>query len=274
MSVSPTTSLEIRPLAGLIGAELPGVDLRASLTEAVVAHIKAALTDHGVVVFRGQDIGPAEHVALAHALGEIKYPPDYFPETLREQGFPEVSVISTDNQLAYMTDQWHADVTWMPNPPRYSILHMQQLPPAGGDTMWSSQYAAYDWLSEPMQQFLDPLTVRHELPGSPDRGTEHPVVIRNPVSGRKALFVSKVFARRIVELSPDESDAVLAYLAAYTTKPEFVCRLRWAEGDVAIWDNHYVQHYAVADYRPHPRKIHRIEIVGEPPVAAHSSSPH
>ena len=268
MSVSPTTQPSTLPISGLIGVELPGIDLAAPLTDDVVAHIKTSLTNHGVVVFRGQDIGPAEHVALARALGEIKFPPDYFPETLREQGFPEIGVISTDNQLAYMTDMWHADVTWMPNPPRYSILHVQQLPPAGGDTMWASQYAAYDWLSEPMKQFLELLTVRHELPGFPDRGTVHPAVIRNPISGRKALFVNKVFSTRILELSQEESDALLAFFAVYTVKPEFVCRVHWAPGDVGIWDNHYVQHYAVADYRPHPRKIHRIEIVGEPTISA------
>lgn len=242
------------------------VNLRDALTDDIVTGIRSALTDYGVVFFSGQAIGPAEHVALATALGEIKLPPDYFPETLRDRGFPEISVISTDNQLAYTTDNWHADVTWLPNPPRYSILHMQQLPPAGGDTLWSSQYAAYEWLSEPMKQLLDPLTARHQLPGFPDRWHDHPVVCRNPLSDRKALFVNGVFCTRINELTADESSAVLSYLKAHTTRPEFICRWRWTDGDVAIWDNHYVQHYAVADYRPHPRKIHRIEVVGEPPV--------
>ena len=215
-----------------------------------------------------QDIGPAEHVALANALGEIKLPPDYFPETLREMGFPEIGVISTENQLAYLTDLWHTDVTWLPNPPRYSILHMKQPPPAGGDTLWSSQYAAYEWLSEPMQQFLEHLTACHQLPGDPDRASNHPVVCRNPASGRKALFVNSVFTTRINGLTDGESAALLSYLNAHTVRPEFICRWRWTEGDVAIWDNHYVQHYAVADYRPHARRIHRIEVVGEPPIAA------
>ena len=264
----PTSRLVSRPVSGLIGAELPDVDLRLPLTDDVMAGVRDALTEHGVVFFPRQGIGPTEHVALANALGEIKLPPDYFPETLREQGFAEVSVISTENELSYMTDRWHADVTWMPNPPRYSILHMQQLPPAGGDTLWSSQYAAYEWLSEPMKRFLEPLTVRHQLPGFPDRATDHPVVCRNPVSGRKALFVNTVFAVRINELAEGESEALLSYLTAHTVRPEFICRWRWTVGDVAIWDNHYVQHYAVADYRPHARKIHRIEVVGAPPVAA------
>jgi taurine dioxygenase len=268
MSTPHTSQITVLPVSGLIGAEVMNVNLRDALTDDVVTGIRRALTDYGVVFFSGQAIGPAEHVALATALGEIKLPPDYFPETLRDQGFPEISVISTDNQLAYTTDNWHADVTWLPNPPRYSILHMQQLPPAGGDTLWSSQYAAYEWLSEPMKQLLDPLTARHQLPGFPDRWHDHPVVCRNPLSGRKALFVNGVFCNRINELTADESSAVLSYLKAHTTRPEFICRWRWTDGDVAIWDNHYVQHYAVADYRPHPRKIHRIEVVGEPPVPA------
>lgn len=263
-----TEQLVARPISGLIGAELPGIDLSEPLTDDIVSVIRDALTEHSVVVFPRQKIGEAEHVALANALGEIKYPPDYFPETLRDRGFPEISVISTENELSKLTDMWHADVTWLPNPPRYSILHMQLPAPAGGDTLWSSQYAAYEWLSEPMQQFLETLTVRHQLPFMPDFAADHPVVCRNPVSGRKALFVNKVFALRINELSEGESEALLAYLVAHSTRPEFICRWRWTQGDVAIWDNHYVQHYAVSDYAPHPRKIHRIEVVGEPPIAA------
>ncbi len=268
MSLPPTSRLVTRPVSGLIGAELPDVDLRHPLSDDAVAGIRDALTEHSVVFFPRQDIGPAEHVALATALGDIKLPPEYL-ETLREQGFPEVAVISTENQLAYTTDRWHADVTWMPNPPRYSILHMRQLPPAGGDTLWSSQYAAFEWLSESMKSFLEPLTARLQLPFSPDHATDHPVVCVNPVSGRKALFVNSVFTIWINELTEGESGSLLSYLAAHSVRPEFICRWRWTEGDVAIWDNHYVQHYAVADYRPHARTIHRIEVVGEPlvPVA-------
>jgi taurine dioxygenase len=252
----------------MLGAEVLGVDLREPMNAEFVSALRAVLTEYSVVVFPRQDVGPTEHVALARSLGDIKFPPDYFPETLRDRGFPEVSVISTENQLSYLTDQWHADVTWMPNPPRYSILHMQQIPPVGGDTMWSSQYAAYDHLSDPMKRFLEPFTVRHQLPGSMEHFSDHPLICTNPLSGRKALFVNKVFSSRINELSQGESDALLAFLVTYSVQPEFVCRWRWTEGDVAIWDNHYVQHYAIADYRPHARKIHRIEIVGEPLVAA------
>jgi taurine dioxygenase len=266
-NVSTTSALDSRPIGGLLGTEIRGVDLSAPLSAESVDAIRAELTAHGVVVFPNQHAGPEHHRALAESLGEIKFPADYL-ESLRDQGYPEITVISTDNGFAYLTDQWHADVTWMVNPPRYSILHMQIVPPAGGDTLWSSQYAAYDYLSEPMKQFLEPLTVRHQLPGMPDRFADHPVVCVNPISGRKALFVNKVFSTKINELQQEESDAVLAYLVAHSVRPEFICRWRWHEGDVAIWDNHYVQHYAVADYRPHARKIHRIEIEGEPLVGA------
>jgi taurine dioxygenase len=245
-----------------------GVDLGHSLSAVVTDALPVLLAERGVLVFPGQDIGPAEHLAFARQMGEIKPPPDYFPEGLGAQGFPEIGVISTDNGLAYRSDQWHADVTWMANPPQYSVLHMQVSPAAGGDTLWSSQLAAYDWLSEPMKAFLGPLTAHHSAPSDPDLGHDHPVVTRHPRTGRKALFVNSVFTRRINELAPGESDAVLKYLFSRAAQPELTCRWRWTEGDVAIWDNHFVQHYAVGDYHPATRRIHRVEIVGEPPLAA------
>jgi taurine dioxygenase len=260
--------LDARPIAALIGAEIRGLDLNAPLTGEEVVAVIEVLADRGVVVFPDQQLGPEALLAVARQFGEIKRPPDYFPETLSERGYPEISVISTENGLAYTSDAWHSDVTWMENPPKYSILHMQVIPPAGGDTQWASQFAAYDSLSEPMKGLLGSLTVRHALPGSPERFADHPVVCRHPISGRKALFVNGVFAARINELTEQESDAVLQMLCAHGVRPEFTCRWRWREGEVAIWDNHFVQHYALADYHPSPRRIHRIEIQGDAPLPA------
>lgn len=256
---------DVRPLAGRIGIEVRGVDLAAGLSAEQGEQLQWLLAEHGVVVFGDQHIDRDGHVALAEALGTPKPPPDYLP-SLADEGYPQMTVISTDNGFAYTSDQWHADVTWMTNPPRYSILHMVRPADAGGDTMWASQFEAYDRLSEPMKRFLEPLTCEHHMP-STGAVTAHPVVIRHPLTGRRALFVNGVFSKRIVELGPAESDAVLRFLYAHSTQPELVCRWHWTLGDVAVWDNHFVQHYAISDYTG-PRAIERIEIVGEPPVPA------
>jgi taurine dioxygenase len=255
---------DLRPLAGRVGVEVRGVDLRTPLTGEQAEDLRWILAEHGVVVFSGQQLDDDGHQALAAHLGEVKIPPDYLA-SLADEGHPEISVISTENGLAYTSDQWHADVTWMPDPPRYSILHMRVLPPAGGDTMWASQFEAFDRLSEPMKAFLRPLTATHARPHA-DEVNPHPVVIRHPLTGREGLFVNSVFTRRIVELGEQESAAVLSFLFEHGVQPECVCRWRWSVGDLGIWDNHFVQHYAINDYGAAARRIHRIEIKGQPPI--------
>jgi taurine dioxygenase len=264
MAATVDVQLDLRPVTAAVGAEIRGLDLSQPLAGAQIESINDALTRYGVVFITGQQLDTAGHVAFSRQLGEIK-PPSPLLGSL--EGFPEVGVIATGGEAdTHQADVWHSDVTWMPLPPRYSILHMQLTPPAGGDTLWASMYAAYDALSNPMKEFLRPLTALHET-RTKKGSAVHPVVIENP-HGRKALFVNPNFTIRINELTEAESKAILELLAAHGTRPDFTCRWRWTEGDVAIWHNHYVWHYATGDYYPASRRIHRTEIVGEAPVAA------
>jgi taurine dioxygenase len=265
MSLSMSCAFDVEPVAGALGASLRGVTLEAPLAADVVADIEDLLARFGVVFFTGQDLDVDGHAALASALGRPKLPPEYIP-TLSTQGHPEICVLSTDNQLAYASSLWHSDVTWDVRPPKYSVLHMQVAPEVGGDTMWSSQHVAFETLSAPLQAFLEPLTARHQHPIDPATGADHPLVCRHPVTGRKALFCNRTFTQKINELAPLESKALLEMLCAHAARPEFTCRWRWTDGDIAIWDNHFVQHYALGDFGDAARKIHRIEIQGDPPV--------
>jgi taurine dioxygenase len=242
-----------------LGTEVRGVDLRDDLDDQTVDDLHQLLAERGVVIFTGQQIGPDRHRALAEQMGDIRMPPPYLPNLL-ETGFPEIGVLSTENGIGKAADTWHSDVTWSPTPPRYSILHMQVVPEAAGDTMWASQIAAYERLSDPMQHFLQHLTAEHS---AFDYSAVHPIVHRHRLTGQKALSVHPTFTRRIVELDLPESDAVLGMLYANAIRPESICRWRWTAGDVAIWDNHFVLHYVVTDYDDLPRTIHRIEIEGE-----------
>jgi taurine dioxygenase len=258
---------QTRPIAGRVGLEIQGADLARELGPEAVEGLHQLVARYGVVIFTDQHVREYDHLRLARQLGVPKLPPDYLP-SLAASGFPEISVISTDNGFAAMTDQWHTDVTWLPNPPRYSILHMQDAPAAGGDTMWASQIVACERLSGSMRRFLVSLTAAHGLPIGGGPSATHPVICRHPLTGGHGLFVNSTFTRRICELTSDESNAVLQFLFVHSTAPEGVCRWRWSNGDIAIWDNHFVQHYAINDYGPAKRAIHRIEIVGEPPQPA------
>jgi taurine dioxygenase len=255
------------PLAGLVGVEVRHADLRVPFSPTELDSLHRLLAESGVAIFSNQTLSDLDHLNLAKQLGTPKPPASYLP-SLREEGFPDICVISTDNGRAYMTDQWHSDVTWMENPSRYSILHMRIAPAAGGGTMWASQIHAYERLSQPLKDLLTGLTAVHEIPAQEGMSTVHPVVCVHPVTAKRALFVNPIFTRRICELNRPESDALLSFLFAHSTQPEIVCRWRWSTGDVAIWDNHFVQHYAINDYGSSPRKVHRIEIVGSAPRGA------
>ena len=159
-----------------------------------------------------------------------------------------------------------------------SMLYLTDVPPSGGDTMFCSMYAAYDALSRPMQQFLEGLTAVHDgakvwtkygmTPSRPFARTEHPIVAVHPDTGRKLLFVNKVFTSHIPALSAKESDALLDMLYRHIENPRFMCRFRWQPNSVAFWDNRCTQHQAIFDYFPARRSGYRVTINGTRPLAA------
>ncbi|MGA4635379.1 taurine dioxygenase [Pseudomonas solani] len=275
-------SLHITPLSPALGALIGGVDLREPLSAEHRDGIEAALLQHQVLFFRAQPLEPTQQARFAAQFGDLHIHPIY--PNIPEQ--PEVLVLDTavtdvrDNAL------WHTDVTFMETPALGAVLSAKLLPPVGGDTLWASSSAAFEALSAPLQRMLEGLTATHDLARSfPEERfsltaderekleaakrkhppVSHPVVRTHPVTGRKGLFVSEGFTTRINELTVAESDALLRFLFAHATRPEFTLRWRWQENDVAFWDNRITQHFAVDDYRPARRVMHRATILGDKP---------
>ncbi|MBM7062912.1 taurine dioxygenase [Pseudomonas sp. UL073] len=275
--------LHITPLSPALGAVVSGVELRDALSDSTQQAIAQALLDHQVLFFRDQPLTPQQQARFAARFGDLHIHPIY--PNVPEQ--PEVLVL--DTAITDVADNaiWHTDVTFLPTPALGAVLAAKQLPAFGGDTLWASSSAAYEALSAPLQQLLDGLTATHDFTRSfplERFGTSadaleryhqvqrqhpplsHPVVRTHPVSGRKGLFVNEGFTARINELAPAESDALLRFLFAHATRPEFTIRWRWQANDVAFWDNRITQHYAVDDYRPARRVMHRATILGDVPV--------
>ena len=270
------------PLTPAIGADVSGLDLAQSLSEETVDALKDALDDRLVLFFGDQHLTPVEQRGFASHFGPLHIHPIYpnVPET------PEIIVLDTHAKNLPDNDNWHTDVTFIDTPPLGAALYARKIPPSGGDTLWLSTIAAYDALSEPFKKFLSGLTAEHDFEKSFPRDrfalpearasweaarannppVSHPVVRTHPRSGRKAIFVNYGFTTRINELSKAESDAVLDFLFAHVTKPEFQVRHHWRENDLALWDNRVTQHYATVDYLPERRIMHRATIIGERPV--------
>jgi taurine dioxygenase len=260
--------LSTRPVTGALGAEIVGLPTQRPLDDAVSAYLRSALTEHSVIFIRDQSLEPERMIDFARAIGTPKNAVAFL-ENLSEIGHPEVGVISTEsNPEVRQADNWHTDVAWGPEPLKATVLQMQAIPDVGGDTLWASQYLAYEWLSEAMKKLLSGLHGRNIVPHKPEVNAVHPLVIANPDTGRRAIFCTPFYTSEIIELEPDESSALLQLLAAHCTQPDLMCRWRWRAGDIAIWDNHYTMHYAVSDYAGHYRKIHRVEVAGFAPQAA------
>lgn len=271
--------MEIRKIAGCLGAEIHGVDLR-SLEDATVKQIRQALLDNLVIFFRKQDLDPAAFLAFTAHFGK----PVEYPFVKGIDGFPEViQVLKRENEIINFGGIWHSDTSYLDEPPMGSVLLAREVPPYGGDTLWANQYAAYEALSDGLKKTLDPLRgvntsakadasktredrIKDSGLKSKDHVVSHPVVRTHPETGRKALYVNVAHTARFEGWTEEESAPLLAYLFAHQIKPEFTCRFRWEPNSIAFWDNRCAQHNPVNDYHGFKRLMHRITLAGDKPI--------
>ena len=281
--------IEVRPITGVLGAEIHGIDLRAP-SEAAVAEVRRALGENLVITFPGQVIGHAEHIHFSRQLGEhIR-----MPQVKSLEGFEDLQLIKreADSTGKVIGEAWHADSTWMECPPAAVAMRAIDVPDFGGDTGFTSMYAAYDALSAGMKALLGSLHAVHsgtKTYGSQykagdgkrfdknfnamdeklvDQERTHPVVCVHPVSGRKYLFVNRSFVQRFEGMTEEESKPLLEYLYAHASRFEFTCRIRWQKDLLLIWDNRASMHTAISDYAGKARYMLRTTLVGQQPIAS------
>ncbi len=273
------SNLRIDRLTPAIGAELSGIDLAAPLDSATCDAVYQALIDHLVIFFRDQAITPEIQATLARSFGEPEPPHPVYPHL---PGAESVMVLENDAKRPPDTGEWHADVTFKETPPFASILHAKVIPETGGDTLWASMYAAYDALPAGLKQELSEMSAVHDLGSfrnnfiTADSKAEalnegiagfgsavHPVVKHHPVTGRLFLYVNQGFTAHLVGVSKPESERLLGYLFDHLKRPEFHVRFRWQANALAMWDNRVTQHYAVPDYMPHYRLMHRVTVIND-----------
>jgi taurine dioxygenase len=268
-------------LTPAIGAVVEGLDLSAVNGEQVAA-IRDLLDRHLVLFFEDQHLTSPQQRDFAAHFGKLYEHPFY-------TGHPdanEVMMLAHDENHRANSDRWHNDVTYLEKPPQAAVLFTEVIPPIGGDTLWASMYAAFEALSQPMQDFVSTLRAEHSFAknftpqrfdelGMADRRdaiyaqhppVSHPVARTNPATGRKALFINQDFTTRIEGLKPRESETLMRMLFDHMAQPEFQVRWRWKPNTVAMWDNRWAQHCALADYFPQRRVVRRATILGDRPV--------
>lgn len=269
-------TLKVETLTPHIGAKVRGVDLAQPLTNEQARDVHQAWIDWKVLVFPDQHLNRDQHKAFARRWGKLHV----HPMQPTYGGDEEILVVKTTRDSAYTSgDGWHTDVTCDPIPPLGSMLYVTETPTSGGgDTLFADMYLAYQMLSDPMKEFLDPLIAEHDGAGpyvgsyksTPPEGgypkSQHPVIVTHPESGKSLLYVNRGFTTRIVGLGRSESSAVLDMLyRLIDSTPRLYCRVDWEPNTLAFWDNRCTQHHAVWDYWPNSRYGERVSIIGDRP---------
>jgi len=271
--------IEVRPIAGALGAELHGVDISRELENDVVGEVRQALLDHLVIFLRDQKATPHQQLAFAKRFGEpIEYP--------QLKGLPESPMITPVVKLEHERNNfggiWHSDTTYLAQPPMGSMLLAREVPAYGGDTMFANQYLAYEALSDGLKATLGGLVGvsssikadvtktredRMKAAGAEHKvlTAEHPIVRTHPETGRKALYTSRAHTAHIRGWTENESLPLLEFLWEHQTRPEFTCRFRWEVGSLAFWDNRCAMHNPINDYHGYRRVMHRITLAGDKP---------
>ena len=274
----------INPLSPTLGAEVVGLDLNEPLSDTVFLEIERAWQDaNGVLVFRGQDLAPEAQIAFSRRLGDLEV---HVAKRYLLPGHPEIYRVSTKqdaNGKAMGNPEsgryWHSDLSYLDPPAKASLLYALEVPPIGGDTMFTNMAAAHDALSEPVRTMLNGLMAVHDYsyvrrmfsPGfgrSADPNqvppVRHPVVRPHSDTGRKTLFVNPGFTTHIDGLTRQESEAILSFLFDHATRPEFIYRHNWSVGDAVLWDNRSTMHHAVHDFYETGgiRHMHRTTVMG------------
>lgn len=277
-------TITVKPLSPVIGAQINDIDISQPLGNQTFAEVHDALMRYQVIFFRDQRLTMDEHKAFGRLFGNLHV----HPFAKHPESHPEILIIHADeNSKRVAGHGWHSDVSCDAEPPMGSILYLTKTPETGGDTMFSSMYAAYEALSDPIKVLLEGLEAEHrsEHIGQARAGQAghmqdgqyphhiHPVIRTHPVTRRKALFVNAGFTRRIIGLERKESDALLEFLFDHVRTPEFHCRFAWEDNSVAVWDNRAVQHHALWDYYPQIRSGYRVTIEGDAPFLALDENP-
>ncbi|TAQ85852.1 hypothetical protein B7494_g5815 [Chlorociboria aeruginascens] len=273
---------EVIHLTAHIGTEIVGLQLK-DLTNQQRDELALLIAERSVVFFRDQDLSPQEQKKLGEYYGEV----EVHPQVPHVPGVPGVTIIwpalqATERKADFRNpggaSRWHTDLVHEKHPAGITHLHNDTVPTIGGDTLWSSGYAAYSKLSPDFRKIIDGKKAiyfsahtyldRNDPTAGPKRIERiHPIVRVHPATGWKALFVNRQMTKSIVGLDKDESDVILNYLYhVYESNVDIQVRFKWTPRTSALWDNRITMHNASWDYEgTEPRHGTRVTTLAEKP---------
>ncbi len=281
--------ITVEPISGACGCIIQGVDLTRPLHPPLLGEVMRAFEHFLVIVFRNQPLSPEQHKAFARNFGELTE----LPQAPTYEGHLDMQEVrreaNEDKNVVPSFEHFHTDSPFLPRPPLCVVMRALAVPRFGGDTAFSNAYLIYEDLSEGLKKLLDELQVVYsgkdiwsknakldpdkrlrlrETHSFTDAELEniHPAVRRHPVTGRKALYVTTAYFKRFVGWSEDESRALLNYLQGLAQRAEYQCRVRWHQDTLLVWDNRFLLHRGVHDFRNERRHLIRTTVIGERPI--------
>ena len=280
--------MDVRPIAGALGAEIYGVDLTDRDDSPMWPELRQAFLEYHVIAVRGQEMSLDDMMRVGGKFGE----PCYYPFAKGMDGYPFITrIVKEPGEKDVFGSDWHTDTMYLKEPPRATLLYAVQTPPSGGDTLYVNTAAAYDALSIGMKKMLDGLIGVSSAGLKNKRGggraahlgrigsmtsqnvdkadaleAKHPIVRTHPETGRKSLYVSALHTVRFDGFTEEESRPLIVWLNNHCTEPEFSCRVRWEPGQLTIWDNRTTLHNAINDYTAFRREMRRLTVGAELPV--------
>ena len=261
--------MHTRRLAAPLGVLVEGFDARDASADAF-AELHALFLEHHVLVLRGQHLTPDELLAIGRRWGTLLRHP-----YAGMASHPELIELRNRGKARDINQHWHSDMTYEATPPKLTMLYALQAPGLGGDTAFANQALAYQELSAGLRTVVDGLHAVHSAGGlaraygedsAKAPSAEHPVVRTHDETGARALYVCRAFTQRFVGWRREESAALLGYLFEHGVRPEYQARHTWAAGDLALWDNRCLLHFAVHDHADAPRLLHRLQVAGPVPA--------
>lgn len=292
----PYRSINARPLAAAMGAQIEGVQI-GRLNDEQFSEIEDALFRHKMIFFRDQNITHADQEAFSRRFGPFSE--DAYTEGV--EGYPNVQPVIREADARpemIFGSGWHTDSPFLPRPPAISMLYAVDVPPFGGDTIWANSALAFATLSDTMQELLAPLQVHMSMrdvlataqrvgrqddpilgPLAATRGADslppdlqrkvagsfHPLIRTHPKSKERALYCDQAYAIGIKGMKDAEAAPLLTFLVDHITQPVFTCRLRWSPKTLVLWDNRLCVHQAFNDFVGYRRELYRTTVSGETP---------
>jgi taurine dioxygenase len=292
--VAVREKLLVSPAGGSAGAIVTGLDLSNTYGTDEVAALRKALLDHLVVALPDQALSLDDLERVTDALGGRDLTPFVMP--LPDRPYV-IRILKEPHEKLNFANAWHTDLSYLPEPPSFTLLYCLQSPPVGGDTVWANQYMAFETLSAGLREtlcgldavhsagpaygtggYLDGVKDKMSTPIAPSREAYrehvHPAVIAHAETARPALYLNPVYTQRIAGWSNAESQGLLQHVYRHAVNENFTWRLRWSKGTLAIWDNRCTQHFALNDYHGHRREMVRTSVKGTAPRRASGGGEH